>query len=240
MIARRRIGPGLPKLTHFGQSIFFKAVRHFVPVFTNPPGSASSSELRPAQLVRQGSDVTAYIAGDTSSAQTTFKSYRSNGACVVGTETLEAWIAETSYPLTQHYPEPLTIHYQAGCSRGRRCNTDGRGSRLISSLAPMSSVRSWLLELRTDECDAALRAATECNSHNTTLIQRCFEWPTLQGCHHRCNKPATRVREPLSRPHPLPSIHRRYAERNGIVESSMRHRIEECLTDCINLALLHA
>ncbi|WP_288830372.1 hypothetical protein [uncultured Paraburkholderia sp.] len=75
------------------------------------PSSASSSELRPAQLVRQGTDVTAYIAGDTRSAQTTFQSYRSNGACVVGTETLEAWIAETSYPLTQHYPEPLTIHY---------------------------------------------------------------------------------------------------------------------------------
>jgi len=75
------------------------------------PGSASTSELRPAQLVRQGADVTAYIAGDTRSAQTTFGSYRYNGACVVGTETLDAWIAETSYPLTQHYPEPLTIHY---------------------------------------------------------------------------------------------------------------------------------
>jgi hypothetical protein len=79
------------------------------PIIT--PSSASSSQVRPAQFVRQGADVTAYIAGDTYSAQTSFKSYRSGSACVVGTETLEAWTAETSYPVTQHYPEPLTIHY---------------------------------------------------------------------------------------------------------------------------------
>lgn len=75
------------------------------------PSSALNSQVRPSQIARQGADATVYIAGDTYSAQTTFRSYRLNGACVSGSETSQAWSAESSYPLTQRYPEPLSIHY---------------------------------------------------------------------------------------------------------------------------------
>lgn len=84
--------------TQFSASQFQWATYFFAYLTTDCSGSplitassASSALLRPAQLVREGADVTAYIAGDTYSAQTSFKSYRSGGARVVGTETLEAW-----------------------------------------------------------------------------------------------------------------------------------------------------
>ncbi|ALE59085.1 hypothetical protein R8871_06523 [Paraburkholderia graminis C4D1M] len=75
------------------------------------PSVAPTSQLRPAQIVRQGVDATVYIAGDTYSARTPFMSFRSNGGCVSSSEPLDSWVAESSYSLTQHYPEPLTIHY---------------------------------------------------------------------------------------------------------------------------------
>ncbi|MGF6935505.1 hypothetical protein OKW41_004667 [Paraburkholderia sp. UCT70] len=75
------------------------------------PTAAATSQVRPSQIVRQGVDATVYIAGDTYSVQTTFMSFLISGRCSPGQETLEAWSPESSYSLTQYYPEPLTIHY---------------------------------------------------------------------------------------------------------------------------------
>jgi len=72
--------------------------------------TSTVSQLRPSQIIRQGVDATLYIAGDTYSAQTTFMSFNLSGRCLPG-DILEAWSPESSYSLTQHYPEPLTIHY---------------------------------------------------------------------------------------------------------------------------------
>ncbi|MGF6546467.1 hypothetical protein [Paraburkholderia youngii] len=75
------------------------------------PSPAATSQVRPSQIARQGSDATVYIAGDTNSVPTTLMSFLISGRCSPGPETLEAWSPESSYSLTQHYPEPLTIHY---------------------------------------------------------------------------------------------------------------------------------
>lgn len=77
--------------------------------------AGNNTALRPVQLVRKGTDVTMYIAADTNSTQTTFASFQFVGGqglqCGAGPETLESWPTESTYPITQHYPEPLTIHY---------------------------------------------------------------------------------------------------------------------------------
>jgi hypothetical protein len=73
--------------------------------------------LRPSTVIRQGDDAIAYIAPDTNSTTiTTAMSYQVPGQCLSGSTlppyiTGEGWTPESSFALTQNYPEPLSIHY---------------------------------------------------------------------------------------------------------------------------------
>jgi hypothetical protein len=74
-----------------------------------------SAALRPSLVVRQGADVTLYIAPDTYStnvAPSTRSTRFLSDPCIAGTplNRIEGWIPESSFPLTQYYPEPLTLH----------------------------------------------------------------------------------------------------------------------------------
>lgn len=71
------------------------------------------SSPRPVDLVRTGADVTAYIAGPGYGSPLTANSYISyDGSCVTATRSVPSyWTPETTYSLTQHYPEPLTVRY---------------------------------------------------------------------------------------------------------------------------------
>ncbi len=76
---------------------------------------------RPTVAIRKGPDVTLYIAGDTASAPKQILSVSFDGTSCVpppgvdhmppSTAPVPAFSAETTYSLTAHYPEPLTIGY---------------------------------------------------------------------------------------------------------------------------------
>ncbi|SAK70287.1 hypothetical protein AWB78_02752 [Caballeronia calidae] len=65
--------------------------------------------------VRQGTDVVVYVAADAWSAPTVAASIRQNpnlSECTPYSATIpSAFMPESSYPITQFYPEPLTIRY---------------------------------------------------------------------------------------------------------------------------------
>jgi hypothetical protein len=70
--------------------------------------------LRPATIVRQGGEATLYIAPDSFSSDFAplVRSERYvEGPCATLTpvDREEGWTPESSFPLTQHYPEPLTV-----------------------------------------------------------------------------------------------------------------------------------
>jgi hypothetical protein len=78
----------------------------------DPVITYAMAPVRPTMLVRTGADVTAYIAKDAYSTSMAVASMRqTDGQCVSFTHPLDGWTPESTYPLTQHYPEPLTIHY---------------------------------------------------------------------------------------------------------------------------------
>jgi hypothetical protein len=75
---------------------------------------------RPSIAMRNGAEVTLLIAGDTVSSPAQVVAVSDGTTCkpppVIGhmppsTAPVPAFTAETSYPLTAHYPEPLTIGY---------------------------------------------------------------------------------------------------------------------------------
>lgn len=70
---------------------------------------------RPSMAVRQGTDVVVYVAADAWSAPTVAASIRQNpnlSECTSYSGTIpSAFVPESSYPITQFYPEPLTIRY---------------------------------------------------------------------------------------------------------------------------------
>lgn len=73
-----------------------------------------SGALRPSLIVRQESEVMLYIAPDTWSTRFRPGSTQSVGSpCSVfggvARFTQEGWMPESSFSLTQHYPEPLTV-----------------------------------------------------------------------------------------------------------------------------------
>lgn len=81
-----------------------------------PPGSGP----RPSIAMRTGADVTLLIAGDTDSSPAQVVAVFDGKQCTppptIGhmppsTAPVPAFTAETNYPLTAHYPEPLTIRY---------------------------------------------------------------------------------------------------------------------------------
>jgi hypothetical protein len=77
----------------------------------------TSGALRPVIVLRNGADATAYIAPDTYSHFGTLGSYLNGTQCVMTgaptnpTTSGPVWNVGSTYPLTQNYPEPLSIHY---------------------------------------------------------------------------------------------------------------------------------
>jgi hypothetical protein len=71
------------------------------------------SSPRPVALVRTGVDVTAYIAGPGFGSPLTANSTITyDGSCMTGAHSVPSyWTPQTTFSLTQHYPEPLTVHY---------------------------------------------------------------------------------------------------------------------------------
>ena len=65
--------------------------------------------------VRQGTDVIVYVAADAYSTPAVAASVRQNpnlSECTSYSGTIpSAFTPESSYPITQFYPEPLTIRY---------------------------------------------------------------------------------------------------------------------------------
>lgn len=80
---------------------------------SGPPAIlAYQAILRPAQIVRNGTDVTAYIATDTYTSGITLRSYSlAQGQCTLDTfaSASQTWSVQTTFSLTQYYPEPLTV-----------------------------------------------------------------------------------------------------------------------------------
>ncbi|BBP99084.1 hypothetical protein BSFA1_42130 [Burkholderia sp. SFA1] len=77
-------------------------------------GPPLTSGPRPSIAVRQGADVTVYIASDADSSPVNVQSALGNpnpSECQRLRATLTAWTVGSSYVITQHHPEPLTIHY---------------------------------------------------------------------------------------------------------------------------------
>jgi hypothetical protein len=72
---------------------------------------------RPSVAVRLGTDVVLYVAGEADSTTISARSYRqspNSSACQTLSVPIEhdlSFLSERSYPLTQMYPEPLTIRY---------------------------------------------------------------------------------------------------------------------------------
>ena len=75
-----------------------------------------SAALRPSTIVRQGTEATLFIAPDnyTMNIAPSTRSTRFVSIDLCSPETqatrVEGWIPESSFPLTQYYPEPLTLH----------------------------------------------------------------------------------------------------------------------------------
>lgn len=66
--------------------------------------------LRPVQIVRNGTDVTVYIATDTYTTEVTLRSgFVAPYPCGIEYYPQPSWSAQTTYSLTQYHPEPLTV-----------------------------------------------------------------------------------------------------------------------------------
>ncbi|MEM5460647.1 hypothetical protein VSR69_38345 [Paraburkholderia phytofirmans] len=86
---------------------------------SGPPFINGDSPVRPSVTLRVGATATVYIAPDTDSSTITVLSYGEPGSCtalgfghdVQPPITAEGWAPESTYPLTQIYPEPLSVHY---------------------------------------------------------------------------------------------------------------------------------
>jgi hypothetical protein len=87
-----------------------------------PTGDCSGAPLvlytragRPVTLLRQGGEVTAYIAGDVRSGASNIgsiqSSYSTTTCLKTGGSGSGYWLPQSTYSLTQHYPEPLSIRY---------------------------------------------------------------------------------------------------------------------------------
>ncbi|BCQ30347.1 hypothetical protein NK8_85380 (plasmid) [Caballeronia sp. NK8] len=73
-----------------------------------------TSGPRPSIAVRQGADVTVYVASDADSGPVHIQSSHQNpnfSQCTPYVTTITAFAVGSSYVITQHHPEPLTIRY---------------------------------------------------------------------------------------------------------------------------------
>lgn len=64
---------------------------------------------RPSISIRQGTETVLYIGSDTNTQQLPLASAIVDGRCISFPFTLPLVRAESSYSLTQHYPDPLTV-----------------------------------------------------------------------------------------------------------------------------------
>ncbi|WP_114811338.1 hypothetical protein [Paraburkholderia kururiensis] len=100
-------------------SSFFPSTYYPTSDCSGPPFISGDAPVRPAVTLRSGSVATTYIAADTPSSTLTLHSYGQPGSCsTLGSSpsvppviTEEGWTPASTYPLTQNYPEPLTVHY---------------------------------------------------------------------------------------------------------------------------------
>ncbi|RFU48867.1 hypothetical protein [Paraburkholderia sp. DHOC27] len=89
------------------------------PVITQTGETEDNSVGRPSMLIRNGTDVTLYVAADTYSSLNIVNSARdllqgTPGSCVGESPANfidPAWPVESVYPITQHYPEPLRVGF---------------------------------------------------------------------------------------------------------------------------------
>jgi len=80
----------------------------------NPVIVYYTTPVRPAMAVRQGVDVTVYIASDSFSGPVAVASARQNpnlSQCQAFSYPQVGWTPEATYDLTGHYPEPLRLGY---------------------------------------------------------------------------------------------------------------------------------
>jgi hypothetical protein len=70
-----------------------------------------SNGPRPSVTIRQGSDVIVYIGSSTNSSVVSTASNLQETYCTTTPGTVSAVQPESSFSITQKYPEPLTIHY---------------------------------------------------------------------------------------------------------------------------------
>lgn len=69
---------------------------------------------RPSIAVRAGQKVTLYIASDTTTSSTAVSSFFAtvlNRCLSFPPESIDLWKTESTFDLTDHYPEPLSAHY---------------------------------------------------------------------------------------------------------------------------------
>lgn len=87
---------------------------------SGPPIIVGATPVRPSLTLRVGAVATVYIAPDSDSSTLTAHSYGPPGAScfTLGSSPSvppvtpgEGWTPESTYPLTQNYPEPLSVHY---------------------------------------------------------------------------------------------------------------------------------
>jgi hypothetical protein len=87
------------------------------PLIPQPGNTQDTSVGRPSLVVRIGADATLYVASDAYSSANVTGSFLTTGvpsSCFresPGNFTSPAWPAESAYPITQHYPEPLSVRF---------------------------------------------------------------------------------------------------------------------------------
>ncbi|WP_250520355.1 MULTISPECIES: hypothetical protein [unclassified Caballeronia] len=95
-------------------------LRYPTPTCSGSPVIPVDTGPRPSVAVRKGADVTLLIAGDTDSVGFQIVAVLEGTNCHPPSggghyqpppSPVPGFAAETSYPLTAHYPEPLTIRY---------------------------------------------------------------------------------------------------------------------------------
>jgi hypothetical protein len=105
--------------SQYSASQFQWADTAFIP-YTGPNCSGSPIIVyydgpRPSMAVRQGADVVVYVAADAWSAPAAAASVRqspnSSECTPYGSTIPSAFTPESTYPITQFFPEPLTIRY---------------------------------------------------------------------------------------------------------------------------------
>lgn len=115
-VNHRRVGPSVYSASQF-EWVGYMEVPYASSDCSGAVFVADTGSPIPAMAVREGVDVTLYIAGKVSSVDAHVGSFRytdTSGAtscAALPLETQDLWVVKTAYRLTQHYPEPLRIGF---------------------------------------------------------------------------------------------------------------------------------